>query len=184
MQNKEGFMKREYLIHFIFLVALFLFASLFRGWFELKYINLWIGGIIGTLLPDIDKLFYVYILRPKDILSQKVADTISQGQTVESVNQIVAMETESKSFIFHTVPFQLLFLVFAFLVVTSTGSLLGRGIVVAFCLHLIIDQTILIMEKGNFDSWFNKFPYQLDAQQKRFYYIMNVAALLIITFLV
>ena len=175
-------MKKQIAVHFLFLAAFLLLISLLRNWLEFTYINFWIGGIIGTILPDLDRLVYVYILRPGEDSSKKASALLSQGATAESLDMMVKIE-EDKELIFHTILFQVVFLVFAFFIVTSTGSLLGRGIVLAFLLHILIDQTVLLMEKGNFDSWFRKVSFQLDKEQKRFYYILNVLALLIFGFL-
>ncbi|KKU17510.1 MAG: hypothetical protein UX25_C0008G0011 [Candidatus Woesebacteria bacterium GW2011_GWC2_45_9] len=49
-------MKKEIFIHFAFLVSLFIFVSIIRKYLSFSFWPFWAGGIIGTLLPDIDHI--------------------------------------------------------------------------------------------------------------------------------
>jgi len=89
---------------------------------------------------------------------------------------------ERKELIFHTAYFQIIFLTFSIFVITSSGSLLGMGLVLAFMLHLLIDQIIDLMENNSLDSWFTKFPFSLDAKQKRYFVFANGVILLVLGF--
>ena len=90
---------------------------------------------------------------------------------------------ERKHLIFHTAHFQLIFLGLAFLVVTSSGSPLGRGMVLAVSLHLLIDQVMDYMETASIDNWFTELKLGLDAEQKKWYLIFNLVILLVFGFL-
>jgi hypothetical protein len=173
-------MRKDLLTHFIYFFAFFLLITLARGWFNLDYAAFWIGGVIGTLLPDIDHLLYVYYLKPQETTSQKVTEMISQGDTRQGLNILASTQNERKGLIFHSAHFQLIFIAFAVLILTSTGSLLARGVVVAFLLHLLVDQAGDLFERKNIDHWFNKIPVVLDAEQKRWFFILF--ALVVIVF--
>ena len=166
-------MKKDLLIHFVYMIAFFVLISLYKDWIRLEFLPFWFGGILGTLLPDIDHLIYIYVIKPGEATSQKVTDMLSKRQVFKSWDLLATTRGERKELIFHSGYFQFIFIIFALLIITSSGSLLGRGLVLAFMLHLLIDQVIDLMEGGNFDAWFEKLPFALDAEQKCWYLIAN-----------
>lgn len=176
-------MKKELATHFSFLIALFILVSLFRGWLSLNFAAFWIGGIIGSLLPDFDHLIYAYFIRPHEVTSQRVASLVSQQKFLKTWELLALTRGERRELIFHTAHFQLIFVVFAFFVVTSTSGLLGRGIVVAFLLHLLIDQIVDLKEVGTLEHWFSKLPIRLDREDRRWYLIGNGVLILLFGFL-
>ncbi len=176
-------MKKDLLIHFVYLVAIFVLISLYKDWIRLEFLPFWLGGVFGTILPDVDHLINIYVLRPKDQTSQKVTGLLAKREVIKSWDILATTRGERKELIFHSGYFQLIFIIFAFLIVTSSGSLFGRGLVLAFMLHLLIDQIIDLMEGGNFDAWFEKLPFNLDFKQKRWYIAANGVVLLIFGFL-
>ncbi len=176
-------MKKELATHFTFAIAFIIFISIFRGWVELTYLPFLVGGILGTILPDVDHLIYAYFLRPHELTSQRVARLIEKREVLKTLRLLAATRGERKHLIFHTVQFNVIFLALAFLVITSTGSFLGRGIVLTFSLHLLIDQVIDLMETGGLENWFRQVKVDLNKQQLRWYLIVNTVALLIFGFL-
>jgi hypothetical protein len=176
-------MKKDYLTHFIYFFAFFTLITLFRGWMSLDYVAFWIGGLIGTLLPDVDHLLYVYFLRPQENASQQVTEMINQGKTGQGIGMLLSTQKEREKLIFHSAHFQIIFLAFAIFVLTSTGSPLAWGIVLAFLLHLAVDQAVDFFERKNIDHWFYKIPVVLDAEQKRWFFIIFLVLVLIFGFL-
>lgn len=176
-------MKKELVTHFTFVIAFFIFISIVRGWFDLIYLPFWVGGIIGTILPDVDHLIYVYFLRPNEAISQRVASLISSREALKSLELLAQTRAERKHLTFHTFHFNLIFLLLSFLVITSSGSLLGRGIVLAFSLHLLIDQIVDYMETGDIVNWLKQVNLEFTKEQKQWYLIGNGIVLLILGFL-
>jgi len=146
-------MKRELSIHFLFLISFLILVSVFRKWVSLAYWPLWAGGIFGTFLPDIDYIIYVFLLDPHNITSQKVNYFLKQKNYLGALDILVLRGDEKRNLIFHSAFFQIIFLVLTFLIITSSGSLFGIGIVLAFSLHLLIDQLIDFTKFGNMDNW-------------------------------
>jgi len=176
-------MKKELVTHFSFAVAFFILISLLRGWFDLTHIPFWAGGIIGTFLPDVDHLIYVYFLRPHESISQKASQLMGNKDYGRAFSLLADSRTERSKLIFHTGYFQIIFMIFTFLVITSSGSLLGRGLVLAFSLHLLVDQYIDLTETGRLATWFKEFPANLEGKQMRWYLIVILVLLLIFGFL-
>jgi hypothetical protein len=174
-------MKKDLAIHFTFAIALFVLITLFRDWLSLGFVAFWIGGILGTLLPDVDHLIYVYILKPNEVASQKIASLISQRQIVTTWDTLASTRADRKGLLVHNASFQVLFLIFSVLIITS-GSLIGMGIALGFMLHLILDEVVDFVETGNFDQWFSGFPVNLNSEQKRWLLVANVLILLALGF--
>src|SRR5579859_5774731 len=100
-------MKKELALHF--LVAFLLFIPVFL----LRYFSLsnWIffaGIVVGTLLPDIDHIIYVYFLRPYEVTSQRVMYEVQKGNIWQSWNLLSVTRSERTNLILHNFIFQLL----------------------------------------------------------------------------
>lgn len=176
-------MKREIFIHLAVLVSLFIFISITRGYLSLSYWPLWVGALFGTLLPDLDHILYVFFLRPQELTSQRVGYMIGKRDLWGSLELLAETRSERTKLIFHTSTFQLIFIVLTFFVLTSSGSLFGRGLVLAFFLHLLVDQVVDFTSTGNLVNWFKNFPVELDASKQKVYWWVNVVLLLIFAFL-
>ncbi len=162
-------MRREISIHLSFLISFFIFISLFRGWLDVSFWPLWLGGLIGTVLPDLDHLIYVYFLRPHELTSQRVERMVRQARLSDFLRLLAETRGERTKLIFHTLFFQLIFLGLTFLVITSSASLLGRGLVLAFSLHLLIDQIVNLVEMGSLGNWFGQIPFSFSEEGTRGY---------------
>lgn len=181
-------MKKELALHFITLIILFVSISIFKAIFSgqfstiLNFWPFWIGGIIGTILPDIDHIIYVYYLRPYEVTSQRVIQGVQTGNLWESWDLLSGTREERTNLILHTVLFQILFLVLSFLVITSSGNLLGKGLVIAFLLHLLVDEIIDLQAIGSLTNWFKQIPIQLDTTQLNIYLVVNALVILFFGF--
>lgn len=176
-------MKKEIFIHFSFLFSFLLFISIVRGWISLSYWPLWLGCVIGNFLPDLDHFIYVYFLKPQEFTSQRVGHMVGKKDYLRSINLLAETRSERTKLIFHTLAFQLIFLVLTFLVMTSSGSLLGRGVVLAFFLHLLVDQAMDLTQSGNLNNWTGSFPISIGENQSKAYWFIMFLALLVFGFL-
>lgn len=135
-------MKRELFIHFAFWFSLFVFITLVKQNFTLNYWPFWIGGIIGTILPDIDHLIYIYLVKPYELTSQRFTALLQNKELKRSLELLYETRSERINLIFHSQFFQVVFLILTFWIMSSSGSIFGRGIALAFALHLAVDQLI------------------------------------------
>lgn len=175
-------MKKDLLTHFLFMIAFFLIISVVKDWFRIDIWPFWLGGVVGTLLPDVDYLVYVYFLRPERQTSQDAVGLIAQKEVVKTWELLSRSKDNKADLIFHTAFFQLIFAVFTFWIVSSTGSPFALGIVLAFALHLLIDQLTDLVELGGINIWFNKLNWVLDRKQERYYVAIQVFLLLFLAF--
>lgn len=176
-------MRKEILIHSISFIAFFALITILHKSFTPVFIMFWIGGVVGTLLPDIDHLIYVYFLKPHELTSQRTSHLINQGALEQGVNLLVATSSERTNMIFHSLWFQIVFLALTFWVVSSTGSLFGHGLVLAFSLHILTDQLKDFLQNQNLNSWFVNSPIKLPREQQLFYLLGVGAILLFLGFL-
>jgi hypothetical protein len=175
-------MRSKYATYLLFLLGFFLLISIFRGWVDLNYLVFWIGGLLGVYLPDIDQLVYVYLLRPHELSSQRATKMIGKGQVKEAASFLRGTTTERKKLIFHSALFQLVFAAFAFLVTSSSGSMLGNGLVLGFLLHILVDELSDLMEYDNLDLWMGNLSIDLNKQQATVYWFSNLIFLIILGF--
>jgi len=176
---QEWNMKKEFFIHFSFCFFLFFIISIFKKWTNLSFWPFWLGGFVGTFLVDLDHLVYVYLLRPQELISQRVNYLMGQRNVRKSLELLYESRYERGNLIFHTVTFQAIFIVLAFLIITSSGSILGKGIVIAGLLHLIVDEFVDFSVVGNLDNWFRQIPVTIDRERTRIFLALNVIIFLL-----
>lgn len=165
------------------MVILFAIVTVLRGWIELFVIPFWIGGLIGIFLPEVDHLIYAYFLRPHEYDSQRMQRMVQQGQVIQSVQMGSETRTEHQSLVFHTIYFQVIFALFSLFVVTSTGSLLGRGIVLGFLINLVVDQYFDLQKNQALENWFRQTKLSLSRAQASLYVLGNALAIVLLALL-
>lgn len=166
------------MLHSLYLVSFFLLVSVMRDWFGFRFISFWIGGIVGTLLADLDRVLYVYVLSPESPVSKQIRGLINQGKTRASLDVLSTSDINNEELIFHSARFQLVFLLFTFWIVTSSNSLFGWGLALAISLHLLIDQARDYMTSSDLAVWFRDVPFEIDADQRKLFFWVNLIILL------
>lgn len=171
-------MRREIFIHFSLWFSFFVFILLFKHIFILTYWSFWLGGALGLFLPDIDHLVYIFFLQPQELTSQRVNFLLRKKEIKRTLELLFETRMERRGLIFHTILFQLIFLILTFWIMTSSGSFLGKGLVLSFSIHLLVDQIVDLVEFEKFESWTDNFPLKFDLKKARIY----VGFLFFITF--
>ena len=131
-------MKKDILNNFIFLVSYFLLITLVKKYFSLDYWPFWIGGIAGLFLANIDHLLHIFVFKPYELTSQRVISLLKGRSYKETLRLLYDTKDERVDLIFHTVNFQIIFIVLTFWLLSSSGNLFGRGLVLAFLLNLVV----------------------------------------------
>ncbi len=149
-----------------------MFVSIFHGYLTLSYWQFWLGGLIGTLLPNIDHLIYVFFLNPQELTSQRVNFLLQKKEISRILTLLSETRSERKNLIFHTFIFQLIFLTVALFIITSSSSVFARGLVLAFMLHLSIDQIIDLKSMGGLENW-GELPFNVLKNKKIVLYVIS-----------
>jgi len=88
-----------------------------------------------------------------------------------------------QSLIFHTVYFQILFLVLAFYVATSSGSYLGKGIALGILFSTLFTQFWQILKTNSIKKWFDGMDFDLKPEMEAVYWLIIATLFLILIFL-
>lgn len=100
----------------------------------------------------------------------------------ETVKFLAETRYERTKLIFHTATFQIIFMILTFWIITSSGSPFGRGLVLAFALHLSIDQIVDINETGGLSNWFKNFPLWQPADKRQATGFWSLGLILVLLF--
>ena len=176
-------MKRELFIHFAFCVSFFILISIFRNHLNLNYWPFWLGGVIGTFLPDIDHLVYVFFLSPQELTSQRVNFLLGRREVKRMIELLYETRNERKDLVFHSILFQLIFFALTFFILTSSTSIFAKGLVLSFSLHLSMDQIIDLVEIKSLDNWKKYLPFDLDFRKSQIYAAASTLLVCIFGFL-
>ena len=133
-------MKREIFIRLAFLISFFVLLSVVKNWLTLAFWPLWLGGVIGMILPCLDHLIYVFFLAPYELTSQRVIYLVKNKNFLGAFRLLFDTRGERTNLIFHSFIFQIIIFLLAFWLITSSGNLLGKGIMFGLLLHLVIDR--------------------------------------------
>lgn len=107
---------------------------------ELIALFVWklIGVVIGYVIPWFDVLGYVVYLHPEDPETIEVRDTLKSKKFVSAVRDIALLLGKPLRFMHRSIYFTAAFLVIGVFVLTSTGSLIGKGVIAGLGLHMIL----------------------------------------------
>lgn len=110
--------------------------SLLRWQWTWGLLGLWLGGLVGTFLLELDHLLYVFTY-PQELSSQRVKRFLDQGNFKEALGLIYQTRAERVRLTFHSALFQLIFWVVCFFAVSSSNVWFGIGLVMVAALQLL-----------------------------------------------
>lgn len=135
-------MKRIFFIHFAFFVSVFILFSIFRGWLSLSYWTFWVGGVFGSIIPEADQLLYVFFINPQELNSQRAVFLIKNRDFVGALRLLFETKGERHDLIFHSNTFLIVSGILFVWILTSSGSILGFGLILGLTLDLLLDRLI------------------------------------------
>lgn len=94
-------MKREIGGHIIFAAIVFALASLIRNYLGLSYWEYYLGIFIGTLLPDLDHVLYMYI-HPTELTSQRFHALAGKKSLMPALDLLYHTRRERTDMLFHS----------------------------------------------------------------------------------
>lgn len=131
-------MKKEIINHLLYWLSYFVFLTIANSLYSFKFWPLYVGGLVGMLLPYVDHLLYIFVFKPYELTSQRVNVLVKNKEYKEALVLLHDTCTERKDLIFHTLQFQIVFAILTFWVVSSSGNLFARGLVLAYFLCLTL----------------------------------------------
>ncbi len=176
-------MKQRLLVHYLFFFSFFIFVAIRKNLFSFNSLPFWIGGLVGTVLPDLDHIFYslVYKEKSKSFLSFK--NFLSQKKYLSAFCSLLEKGDGSEVSAFHSFSFQILFFILTFWIITSSSSSFAVGLVLAFTLHLLVNQLSDLLSKGSLDSWsFGFFKLEVPKDKHLVYWFVIFALFVLISF--
>ncbi|MBU3957339.1 hypothetical protein KKI19_03665 [Patescibacteria group bacterium] len=140
-------LKKEVRSHLLVTLAWLGLITFLRWSWHWNLIFLWLGGLVGTFLLDIDHLLYTLWIYPHELTSMRVKHLIDKRRFKDTLALLADTHEERFKFSFHTALFQPILYIVCFFVLTSTGSLFGAGLVMAMALHLLKDEVECLFSK-------------------------------------
>ncbi len=106
-----------------------------------------------------------------------------EGRFQEAIVVLIDTRQERKRLSFHSVVFQVVFPVFAFFVLTSTGSMLGAGLVMALYLRTLEEQFNDFRKVGNIKGWFWQVKAEVPHRIQVLYYLGMIVFFVLLSLL-
>lgn len=167
-------MKKDVINHLSYFVSYFVFLVIANSLYSLAYWPLLIGGIVGLFICYADHLLHIFVFNPQELTSQRIIQLVKKKQYKIALKLLYNTNDERKNLVFHTIQFQIIFAILTFWVVSSSGSLFARGLVLSYFLSLVI---------YNLKKMIKKEIILEDIDKSRIYFSFQVLALFIFGFL-
>ena len=132
----RDFLTKPWVIAFLFYFGL---LSLLRWQLNWSLLFLWLGGVVGIGFSWADRLAHVYFTRPFEQLSLQVKSLVTQKRYREAVLLLEHRKDEQRHLTVRSVLFLAVWVVAAFFVISSTGSIFAVGMVMAIGMSVLVD---------------------------------------------
>lgn len=149
--------KSHFKILFLYLLVVTVLRAEIPGNFGMFFdlLGFWLGGVIGTLLLDLDRLIHIYVERPEEQLSQQVKELVRKQQWKEAAGTLILRRREQYNLAFRNVIFAAVFIPVVFFAFTSAARLFGKGLAAGVMVHFLYDAwRDYLKDKERFRSWF------------------------------
>ncbi len=142
-----------YLFVITFFRILRLQVSVSLGSF-LNLFGFWVGGVIGMVLLDIDRLIHVYVEHPELELSKEVKQKVSEQNWQGAIDTLLAKRFEQNHLAFRSGVFAVIFVPVVFFAFTSASNLFGKGLAAGVMIHFLFDAwRDNLRYKERFNEW-------------------------------
>ena len=106
----------------------------------IKIINIILGAAIGWLIPWLDKIAYIYILHPEAQISQYLKFQLEKRQFKAFWETLQRRQAELDKLTTRGILFQLVWVVLAIFVLTSTTGGFGKALVMGLGLRVLVSE--------------------------------------------
>jgi len=171
------------LIFFSYFLVIFILSRISSFRFSLFFLQssfgelvLWLlGAVLGGYFIKLDQLLHIYFTNPEEPLSIQIKNLIAQKRRNEAWH-ILRQNVGYQKLAFRSALFQAGWVILAFYTLTSTASVLGKTMVMAIGLHLLLDEWEAILSKQSISWLFWQVKREISIkEQKTFLWIMTGA---------
>lgn len=162
------------------------FLRLAAGRWDWYWLLFWLGAGLGTFLMDLDAWLDRLVLNPQNDISQEIKKLVRAKKYQQAYNWLLDAQQRQIRLAFRSALFQLVLVIFCFWALTSTGSWLGKGLVMA--LYLQLGREVVELRLRNQDQFlrqrlFSIFKKTMPARAETFWVIGFVLAFLVLNLL-
>lgn len=180
-------MFKKEILNNLWLVLIWLLAVTLLRWdWQWNLVLFWLGGILGVFLFNLDHLFYLLVISPHELTSQRFQRLLEQKKFKEALVLMFDTTYERYRLPFHNALFQVILLVLCFFVLTSTNNLFGSGLVMGMMLHLLKDEVgeLLSKQEERLKKWlFWQVNFEISFDQQKLFVVLMVLFFVSLSFL-
>ncbi len=134
-------------------------------------VGLWVGGVIGMALVDLDRLIHIYIEHPELNLSQDFRRLVKEQKWKEAAELLISRRFEQTNLAFRNGVFAVVFIPVLFFANTSSAGLFGKGLASGVMLHFLYDAwRDCLRDRPRFEQWILwMVQREVPFQQKKFF---------------
>ncbi len=132
-----------------------------------------LGAIIGFIFVFTDRFVYSFLMKPDEALGIRLRELFEGKQFSEGLMLLLNERHEQKELVMRSFLFVMVWLVLAFLAVTSIISPFGRGFMLGMGIHLVFDLLYdYFWNKERFELWFWQIKRVVSPEEKRWFVII------------
>ncbi|KKS91931.1 MAG: hypothetical protein UV68_C0056G0005 [Candidatus Collierbacteria bacterium GW2011_GWC2_43_12] len=149
--------------------------KIISGNFSFNLNLLWwlLGSIVGFLFVFTDRFVYSFLMKPNEALGMRLKELFQGRKFSEALILLLNERHEQKELIMRSFLFVMVWLVLAFLTVTSIASPFGRGFMLGMGVHLSFDLIYdYFWNKERFELWFWQIKRVVSSEEKRWFVIV------------
>lgn len=168
-----------YLIFLILYLTAVSLAGYQLGW---KLSFFWLGAFLGFIVYQLYNLFYSSYFSSGQPAFADLKKIIQAKKIAQLENLAIESSLEKKNLPTNSVFFQLGLIIMAFFALSSTDSLIGKGLVMGLFLYTLISQGILLFKGDDINHWFSSLNIQPPRKIQSFYFLILVVIFLLLSF--
>ncbi len=177
-------MPKNHFFTFLIFLILYLLAisliSLKLGW-QLSFF--WLGVVLGFVIYQLYNLFYSLCLSSNQPPTLDLKKTFQIKKIPQLENLAIQYSLEKKNLPTNSALFQLGLVILAFFALSSTSSLVGKGLVLGLFLYSLICQGIFLFKGQSIDHWFTFISPNIPRKIQAFYFLVLLLIFLLLSFL-
>jgi len=142
-----------------------------------------LGAMVGFMFVFTDRFVYSIFSKPDETLSLKIKELFRQNNLVEGIKLLLAERYDQKELVMRSAMFVVVWIVLAFLTVTSVMNPFARGFILGIGTHLVFDLLYdFIGDKERLDLWFWQIKRTLEPEEKFWFVVIVGIVYLLLAF--